>query len=83
MQAAGMGRGARRRVDRPRFGWDSLTEAELRVIAAVTRGLTNGEASAELFVSRHTVESHLKHVLAKLGVRSRAEVARHGGVHGL
>jgi DNA-binding NarL/FixJ family response regulator len=50
-------------------------------VDAATRGLTNGEAATELFVSRHTVESHVKHIFAKLGVRSRAEVAAVGARH--
>jgi hypothetical protein len=39
------------------------------------RGLGNREVAERLFVSRYTVETHLKHVFAKLGVSSRAELA--------
>jgi DNA-binding CsgD family transcriptional regulator len=41
----------------------------------VAGGLANREVAEQLFVSRHTVETHLKHVFAKLGVGSRAELA--------
>ncbi|MEV4840028.1 AAA family ATPase [Nonomuraea sp. NPDC049486] len=62
---------------RPPTGWAALTTAELRVARLVARGLTNREVAAELFVSPHTVDSHLRHAFAKLGVSSRVELARH------
>ena len=42
----------------------------------VAEGLTNGEVAERLFVSPHTVNSHLRHVFAKLGINSRVELAR-------
>ena len=60
---------------RDRFGWLSLTEAERQVVALAAQGLSNAEIANQLFVSRFTVETHLKHVFTKLGVRSRAELA--------
>ena len=60
---------------RDRFGWLSLTEAERQVVALAAQGLSNAEIASQLFVSRFTVETHLKHVFTKLGVRSRAELA--------
>lgn len=56
-------------------GWDSLTEAELRVIGLVTEGLTNPQIAGRLFVSAQTVKTHMKNVFRKLGVSSRAELA--------
>ena len=53
-----------------------LTAAERRVAALVAEGRTNREVAAELFLGERTVETHLSHVYAKLGVRSRAELAR-------
>ncbi len=53
-----------------------LTAAERRVAALVAEGRTNREVAAALFVGERTVETHLSHVYAKLGVRSRAELAR-------
>jgi DNA-binding CsgD family transcriptional regulator len=59
-----------------RDGWAALTRAELAVVRAVVRGLTNREAGAALFVSPHTVNAHLRHAFAKLGVHSRVELVR-------
>jgi DNA-binding CsgD family transcriptional regulator len=52
-----------------------LTEGEERVALAAARGLTNQQIAAELFVSVKTVEASLTRAYAKLGVRSRAELA--------
>jgi DNA-binding CsgD family transcriptional regulator len=53
-----------------------LTFAERRVAVLVAEGRTNREVAAALFLGERTVETHLSHVYAKLGVRSRAELAR-------
>ena len=55
---------------------DGLTPAELRVAALVAEGRTNREVAAALFLAEPTVASHLSHVYAKLGVRSRTELVR-------
>jgi DNA-binding CsgD family transcriptional regulator len=52
-----------------------LTPSEQRVAALVAEGRTNREVAAALFVGERTVESHLTHIYAKLGVRSRTELA--------
>ena len=55
---------------------EGLTAAEQRVAALVAEGRTNREVAATLFLAERTVASHLSHVYAKLGVRSRTELAR-------
>jgi DNA-binding CsgD family transcriptional regulator len=55
---------------------EGLTPAERRVAALVAEGRTNREVAAALFLGERTVETHLSHAYAKLGVRSRAELAR-------
>jgi DNA-binding CsgD family transcriptional regulator len=52
-----------------------LTDAERRVARLVAEGLANREVAERLFLSRYTVETHLKHVFVKLGVSSRGELA--------
>jgi DNA-binding CsgD family transcriptional regulator len=52
-----------------------LTASERRVVELVASGLANKEVAARLFVTRRTVEAHLSSAYAKLGVRSRSELA--------
>jgi len=54
---------------------DALPDMDERVVALAAQGHTNAEIADRLFLSRYTVETHLKHVFAKLGLRSRAELA--------
>ncbi|HET6945469.1 MAG TPA: AAA family ATPase [Gaiellaceae bacterium] len=54
----------------------ALTPQELQVALVVARGATNKEAAAQLFLSPKTIEKHLGSAYAKLGLRSRAELAR-------
>jgi pimeloyl-ACP methyl ester carboxylesterase/DNA-binding CsgD family transcriptional regulator len=58
-----------------RWGWESLTAAEIDVSRLVAEGLSNPDIARKLFVSRYTVESHLKHIFTKLSLSSRAELA--------
>jgi DNA-binding NarL/FixJ family response regulator len=53
----------------------ALTASEERVAALVAEGLTNKQVAGRLFVTDRTVEGHLSHIYAKLGLRSRAELA--------
>jgi DNA-binding CsgD family transcriptional regulator len=55
-------------------GWGSLTDAELRVASHVSGGMTNRLIAADLYVSRHTVDAHLKHIYLKLDIHSRVEL---------
>jgi DNA-binding CsgD family transcriptional regulator len=64
------------RAERPPTGWSSLTDTELRVARIVSEGATNAEAANRLFLSRHTVGFHLRHIFLKLGIRSRVELTR-------
>jgi DNA-binding CsgD family transcriptional regulator len=54
---------------------DGLTPAERRVAELVAAGRTNREVAAALFLGERTVASHLTHIYAKLGIRSRTELA--------
>jgi DNA-binding CsgD family transcriptional regulator/DNA polymerase III delta prime subunit len=55
---------------------EGLTPAERRVASLVAEGRTNREVAAALFLGERTVASHLTHIYAKLGIRSRTELAR-------
>jgi len=71
--------GVRRRLDTAEpetEGWGALTASELSVARLVAEGLTNREVAERLFVSPHTVNSHLRHVFTKVGINSRVELAR-------
>jgi DNA-binding CsgD family transcriptional regulator len=55
---------------------EGLTAAERRVASLVADGRTNREVAAALSLGERTVETHLTHIYAKLGVRTRTELAR-------
>jgi len=60
---------------RPLEGWDSLTPMEQKVAIQVARGDSNREAGEALFLSPHTVASHLRATFLKLDVKSRTQLA--------
>jgi DNA-binding CsgD family transcriptional regulator len=62
------------RIGGRRAAAGQLTEAEARVAKLAAAGRTNREIADALFMSVRTVEGHLSHVYAKLGVRSRTEL---------
>jgi DNA-binding CsgD family transcriptional regulator/tetratricopeptide (TPR) repeat protein len=71
--------GVRRRVtkaEKPTKGWAAMTKSELAVAELVANGLTNREVAEQLFVSPHTVNTHLRRVFAKLEVNSRVDLTR-------
>ncbi|WP_405883183.1 AAA family ATPase [Streptomyces sp. NBC_01136] len=57
-------------------GWEDLTESERKLIPLVVGGLTNRAIADRLYVSVHTVNTHMKHIFAKLGINSRVELTR-------
>jgi predicted ATPase/DNA-binding CsgD family transcriptional regulator len=66
---------------RPASGWTSLTPTELDVARLVAEGLTSKDVAARLFVSPRTVQTHLTHIYAKLGVSSRVQLAQEAAYH--
>ncbi|MEW2512718.1 AAA family ATPase [Streptomyces sp. NPDC046870] len=57
-------------------GWESLTESERKLIPLVVEGLTNRAIADRLYVSVHTVNTHMKHIFTKLGINTRVELTR-------
>jgi DNA-binding CsgD family transcriptional regulator/tetratricopeptide (TPR) repeat protein len=75
-RAHGIRRGPHAKHRRARSGWDSLTATEMKVAAFVEEGLSNPEIAARLLLSRRTVATHVSHILKKLDVHSRTDIAR-------
>jgi DNA-binding CsgD family transcriptional regulator/tetratricopeptide (TPR) repeat protein len=75
-RAYGIRRGPHAKHRRARSGWDSLTATEIKIAAFVEEGLSNPEIAARLLLSRRTVATHVSHILKKLDVHSRTDIAR-------
>lgn len=56
-------------------GGGPLTQREAEIAALVARGLTNRQISSALHISERTAENHVQHILAKLGLRTRTQIA--------
>jgi DNA-binding CsgD family transcriptional regulator/tetratricopeptide (TPR) repeat protein len=74
--AHGIRRGPHAKHRQARSGWDSLTPTETKIAALVQKGLSNPEIAAKLYLSRRTVATHVSHILKKLDVHSRIDIAR-------
>jgi DNA-binding CsgD family transcriptional regulator len=72
----GIRRGPHSKHRRAQEGWDSLTPTEVTIADYVAEGLSNPEIAAKLLLSRRTVATHVSHVLKKLNVHSRTDIAR-------
>ncbi|MFD9541360.1 ATP-binding protein [Streptomyces sp. NPDC060022] len=76
LRGLGIRRGARGPRKRPARGWDALTPTEQRIVHLVAKGLSNPDIASRLYLSRRTVQTHVSHILGKLGLRSRNEIIR-------
>jgi DNA-binding CsgD family transcriptional regulator len=75
-RAHGIRRGPHAKHRTVHSGWDSLTPTETTVAKLVGEGMSNPEIAAKLLLSRRTVATHVSHILKKLGVHSRTDIAR-------
>jgi DNA-binding CsgD family transcriptional regulator len=77
MRRHGIRRGVRgARPKRATRGWDALTPTEHRIALLVAAGRSTSEIAQSMFLTRRTAQTHISHVLSKLGMRSRVEIAR-------
>jgi DNA-binding CsgD family transcriptional regulator len=73
----GIRRGVRgRREPRATSGWAALTPTEVRVAALVAGGAATPDIARGMFLSRRTVQTHISHILAKLGAKGRVDIVR-------
>jgi DNA-binding CsgD family transcriptional regulator/transcriptional regulator with XRE-family HTH domain len=79
----GVRRGPHGKHRKAQSGWDSLTDTELKVAAFVEEGLSNSEIAARLMLSRRTVATHVLHILKKLNVTTRTDIARESALRAL
>jgi DNA-binding CsgD family transcriptional regulator len=75
LRALGIHPGPRGNRPRPMNGWESLTSTEKVVSRLVAEGLTNVAVARQMYISPHTVNTHLRHVFTKLGVPNRVALA--------
>jgi DNA-binding CsgD family transcriptional regulator len=73
----GIRRGVRsRRGPRATSGWEALTPTEVRIAAMVAGGAATPDIARGMFLSRRTVQTHISHILTKLGARGRVDIVR-------
>lgn len=73
--ALGLEKEQSRRTARPERGRAVLSRREIEVAELVAKGMTDREIAAELVIAQRTAESHVQHILTKLGFRSRSQIA--------
>lgn len=59
-----------------------LTIREKEILTLIAAGLTNAEIGVRLFISTETVKSHVRHILSRLGARTRSHAVYLGIVNG-
>ena len=72
----GIRRGVRgTRAKRATQGWEALTPTEHKIALLVAGGQSTSQIAQSMFLTRRTTQTHISHILAKLGMRSRGEIA--------
>ena len=62
---------------------DGLTQREAEILTLIARGLTNPEIAAQLFLSSHTIKTHINRIFSKTGSRDRAAAIGYAHRNGL
>jgi DNA-binding NarL/FixJ family response regulator len=70
-------------VSTPTAPPDGLTHREAEILTLITQGLTNPEIAARLFLSNHTVKTHISRIFAKTGSRDRVAAIGYARRHNL
>jgi DNA-binding NarL/FixJ family response regulator len=68
---------------RPAEPPDGLTQREAEILSLIARGLTNGEIAERLFLSNHTIKTHINRIFAKSGSRDRVAAIAYAQRHGM
>lgn len=75
LRDSGVSIGVSGRRGRPKSGWESLTPTEYSIAEMIGAGRTGPDIAKSLFISPRTVQTHVSHSLAKLGLSTRLELA--------
>lgn len=75
LRESGISIGVTGRRGRPKSGWESLTPTEHSIAEMIGAGRTGPDIAKSLFISPRTVQTHVSHALAKLGLTTRVELA--------
>lgn len=75
LRESGISIGVSGRRGRPKSGWESLTPTERSIAEMIGDGRTGPDIARSLFISPRTVQTHVSHALAKLGLTTRLELA--------
>jgi DNA-binding NarL/FixJ family response regulator len=62
---------------------DGLTDREVEILGLIARGMTNPEIAAQLFLSNHTIKTHISRIFAKTGSRDRAAAIGYAHRHNI
>jgi DNA-binding NarL/FixJ family response regulator len=73
----------RARGGEDRASYDGLTDRQREILNLIAQGRTTAEIAAALFLSPHTVQSHRDHIMAKLGLHSKAALIKYAIGKGL
>ena len=62
---------------------DGLTQREVEILSLIAQGLTNGEIAGRLFLSNHTIKTHINRIFAKTGSRDRVAAIGYAQRHNI
>jgi DNA-binding NarL/FixJ family response regulator len=62
---------------------DGLTQREVEILSLIAQGLTNGEIAGRLFLSSHTIKTHINRIFAKTGSRDRVAAIGYAQRHNI